>query len=242
MIIEGKNNINEAIAAGKGIVKLYVLKGYTDNIVQSIIEAAKEKKAKIQFVDKSYLDKLTPNKHQNVVAEISDFTYSAVSEMTELARSRGEKVLLIILDGIEDPHNLGSIMRSAEIAGAHGIIISRNRAVGVTDTVVRVSAGASHHIKVARVTNINDTIRDLKDNFINIYSADMEGELMYKADMKGDLALVIGGEGSGVSKLTAKLSDKRIAIPMRGRVNSLNAAQAAGIVIYEAVRQRYHNG
>jgi len=238
MIIEGKNVVKEALLAGKGIDKLYVLKGYTDNVVQSIIEMARDKNARIQFVDKDTLDRLTDKKHQNVVAEISDFTYSSIDEILDSAKAKNEKVLLLILDEIMDPHNLGSIIRTAEAAGVHGIIIPKVRAVGVTDTVIRVSSGASHHIKVARVTNINDTIRDLKDRFVNIFSTDMKGEPMYKINMTEDLAIVIGNEGSGVKPLTAKLSDKIISIPMKGKVNSLNASQAAGIVIYEAVRQR----
>lgn len=242
MIIEGKNAVREALIAGKSIDKLYILKGYTDNVVQNIIDMARDKNARILFVDKGALDKLTPNKHQNVVAEIAEFSYSELSEILDYAKDKGEKLFLLILDGIEDPHNLGSIIRSAEIAGVHGIVIPKVRAVGVTDTVIRVSSGASYHMKIARVTNVNDTIRELKDNFINVYAADMQGTFVYNADMREDVAIIIGGEGAGVRTLTSKLADKIISIPMHGKVNSLNASVAAGVVIYEVVRQRYHNG
>lgn len=240
MIIEGKNAVKEALVSGKGVDKLFILTGYTDNTVQSIIDMAREKNIKIQFVDKRKLDKLTPNKHQNVVAEISEFQYSSLEEIIDNARSKDEKLFILILDGIEDPHNLGSIIRTAEISGIHGIVIPKVRAVGVTDTVVRVSSGASQHVKVARVTNINDAIRDLKDNFVNVYAADMRGEYMYEARLDEDIAIVIGGEGMGVKSLTSKLCDKVISIPMRGKVNSLNASVAASVIMYEVIRQRYY--
>lgn len=240
MIIEGKNAIKEALNAGKSVDKLYVLKGYTDSSVQYIIDKARENNSRVLFVDKKTLDKLTPQKHQNVVAQISEFDYVRVEDIIDYAKSKGEKLFLLILDGIEDPHNLGNIIRTAEIAGVHGIVIPKVRSVGVTETVIRVSSGASHHMKIAKVGNINDTLRALKDLFINIYAADMKGEIMYSQNMKEDTAIVIGNEGSGIKPLTAKLSDKIISIPIRGNINSLNAASAAGIIMYEVVRQRLY--
>lgn len=241
MIIEGKNNISEAIASGKNIDKLYVLRGYSDKGVQALIDAARDKNARVVFMSKEALDSLTPNKHQNVVAEISEYEYSSIEDILALAKEKGEKAFILLIDGLEDPHNLGSIIRTAEICGAHGIIIPKVRSVGVNDTVIRVSVGAIHHVKIARVTNINDAIRKLKDNFINIYAADMNGESIYDTQLDVDLALVIGGEGMGVKPLTLKLSDKALSIPVRGKVNSLNASVAAGVAAYEVVRQRYHN-
>jgi 23S rRNA (guanosine2251-2'-O)-methyltransferase len=241
MIIEGKNNITEAIASGKNIDKLYVLKGYTDKSVQAIIDAARDKNARIVFLSKEALDSLTPNKHQNVVAEVSDYEYSSVEDILAVAREKAEKVFILVLDGMEDPHNLGSVIRTAETAGVHGIIIPKVRAVGVNDTAIRVSSGAIHHVKIARVTNVNDAIRKLKDNFINIFAADMSGESIYGTDLNVDLAIVIGGEGLGVKPLTLKLADKALSIPVRGKVNSLNASVAAGVAAYEVVRQRYYN-
>ena len=240
MIIEGKNSVKEALTAGTTIDKLYILEGYTDNTIQSIIDMAKEQKLRIMFTDKKALDKLTSNKHQGVVAVITEFQYVEVNDILDYAKSKGEKLFMLILDGIEDPHNLGSIIRTAEISGVHGIIIPSIRAVGVTETVIRTSAGASLHVKVARVTNINDTIRELKDQFINIFAADMEGKLMYDVNLTEDMAIVIGGEGKGVKTLTSKLSDKIINIPMRGKVNSLNASVAAGVIMYEVIRQRIY--
>ncbi|MGI6702004.1 MAG: 23S rRNA (guanosine(2251)-2'-O)-methyltransferase RlmB [Christensenellales bacterium] len=238
MLIEGKNSILEALEAGKSIDKLYVLKGYTDLSVQKIIDGAREKRAKIQFMDKASLDRLGGKKHQNVIAEISDFQYYTLEDIINTAREKGEKLLMIILNELTDPNNLGNIMRTAEAAGAHGIIIPKNRSVSVTDTVIRVSSGAAYHIKVARVNNINDTIRKLKDMFISVFSADMSGESVYGVSLSDDTAVIIGGEGKGVKPLTLKLSDKAISIPMYGRINSLNASQAAAVIMYEAVRQR----
>lgn len=237
MIIEGRNPVKEALKSGKTITRVYVQKGNHD--MDGIVDLAKANKIRIDFVDRQQLDKLSNSgKHQGVIAIAEDFKYSTVAEIRELAKSKNEPLFVLILDGVEDPHNLGSIMRVAECAGVHGIIIPKHRACSVTDTAVKVSAGASNYVKVAMVTNINDTIRELRDDFVSVYCADMDGKSMYDTYMTGDLALVIGGEGSGVKPLTRKLCDGAISIAMFGNINSLNASVACGIVVYEAVRQR----
>ena len=238
MIIEGKNPVKEALNSTATIEKLYCISG-TDPQIGYIISAAKQKKIKVVTAEKALLDKLSPTgRHQGVLAVATEFLYSTVNDILNTAKEKNEPHFIVILDGVEDPHNLGAIIRSCESAGVHGIIIGKHRATGVTDTVVKVSSGAVQHMRIAKVTNINDTIRELKDKFINIYAADMSGKLMYGADMRGDLAVIIGGEGSGVHALTLKLADKVISIPAKGKVNSLNASVACGVVVYEAVRQR----
>lgn len=232
MKIQGKNAVNEAIRSGATIDTLLAEKG----INHEILALARKNKVKIQFVDKKILDKNSPDgRHQGFIAEISDFVYSSVEEI--LGAKKGHHFILI-LDGIQDPHNLGSILRVCECAGIDGVIIPKNRAVSVNETVVKVSAGAAAYVKVARVTNLNQTIEELKSRNIFVYAADMEGESIYGTDLKGDIALVIGGEGMGVTRLAKELCDKTVALPIRGEVNSLNASVAAGIVVYEALRQR----
>lgn len=239
MIIEGKNSVKEALLANKTIEKLFIQKGYTDKQMQSVIDLAKSNGIRITFCDKNKLDKLTNNKHQGIVANISDIKYCTIEDILEFAKDKNEKVNIIILDGIEDPHNFGSIIRSALVSGVHGIIVPTVRASSITSTVIRSSAGAVHHLKIAKVTNINDAIRKLKDNFINIYSADMNGKCMYDINLTDDIAVVIGNEGKGVKALTKKLSDDIISIPMKGKLDSLNASVASGIIMYEILRQRY---
>lgn len=237
MIIYGKNPIKEALKNPKNISKIYVQKGIRD--IDNIISIANKNNIKISLSDKFLLDKISSNaRHQGLVAEVVDFEYSSVEEIISYAKDRGEKLLLLILDGIEDPHNLGSILRVAECSGVHGVIIPKHRACAVNDTVVKVSCGASEYVKVAMVTNINDTIRELKDNFVSVFCADMGDTPMYKQNMKDDTAIVIGSEGFGVKALTKKLCDGVVSIPMQGNINSLNASVACGIVVYEAVRQR----
>lgn len=237
MIIEGKNAVKESILSGKSILKLNVQKGIHD--AEKVVELAKEKNIRINFCDKVQMDKLSPSKrHQGFIAVAEDFKYSSLEEIKQLAKAKGENLFVLILDGVEDPHNLGSILRVAECAGVHGVILPKHRACSVNDTVAKVSAGATNYVKVAMVTNINDTIRELKDDFVKVICAEADGKTMYQVDMKGDLAIVIGGEGSGVKPLTRKLCDDTISIPMSGKINSLNASVACGIVAYEAVRQR----
>lgn len=237
MIIEGKNPVKEALKSGQSITKLYVAKNLHDT--QSAIAVAKDKGIKVIYADKQLMDKLSPSgKHQGLIAVADEYKYCEVDDIINFAREKGEKLFILILDGLEDPHNLGSIIRTAECSGVHGIIIPKHRAVSVNETAVKTSAGAVNYVKVAMVTNINDVIRSLKDEFVNVVAADMDGENMYEIHFEDDTALVIGGEGGGVKPLTRKLCDKVVSIPQYGKINSLNASVAAGVLMYEAVRQR----
>jgi 23S rRNA (guanosine2251-2'-O)-methyltransferase len=219
------------LKAGATINKLLVQKEETGKIVS----LAKQLGVKIQFVDKKVLDKESvTGKHQGYLAVTVDFEYS---ELEDLLAKDGDK-LIVVLDEINDPHNLGSIIRVCECAGVDGIVIGKNRQVQVNETVVRCSAGAISHVKIARVTNVNNAIEQMKENGVWVYCADMDGQSMYDANLTGNVALVIGGEGNGVSRLTKSLCDGVISIDLRGKVNSLNASVACGIVVYEALRQR----
>jgi 23S rRNA (guanosine2251-2'-O)-methyltransferase len=239
MIIEGKNPVKEAILSDITVEKLMINKANNDSITNSIIETAREKNIRINFVDKFLIDKLSPTgKHQGVICFTTEYKYFTIDDILENAKTNNRPPFIIILDEIEDPHNLGSIIRSAECGGADGIIIQERRAVSVNDTVIKISEGAAMHIKVAKVTNINDAIKKLKDEFINVYAADMDGELVYNVRLNESVAIVIGGEGKGVKRLTKSLCDKVISVPQKGKINSLNASNAAAVMIYEVVRQR----
>ena len=236
MKFEGKNACREALRTQKTIDKLLVQNGIED---KEIIELAKQRGVKIQYCNRQVMDEQSvTKKHQGVILFASDFEYSSIEEIVESAKAKGEDLLILILDGIEDPHNLGSIIRVAECAGVSGVIIPKHRAVCVNETVTKVSAGAVSRVKVARVTNINDEIKKLKERGVFVFVADMDGEEMYNANLKGDIGIVIGSEGFGVSELTRKIADGIISIPMYGKINSLNASVSAGIVTYEAIRQR----
>lgn len=240
MRIYGRNAVEEAIKSGTTVDRLVVQKGLKDVGANRLITLAKERGIKVFFRDKDALDREyagEKGRHQGFIAEVTDYRYYAAEDILAYAESRGEQPFIIILDGVEDPHNLGSVIRVAECAGVHGIIIPRHRSVSVNDTVVKVSAGAASHMRVAKVTNINDTIKDFKSAGIWVYAADMDGAGLYATNLTGACAIVIGGEGSGVKRLTRELCDGVVAIPMRGKVNSLNASVAAGIIIYERVRQ-----
>jgi 23S rRNA (guanosine2251-2'-O)-methyltransferase len=237
MIIEGKNAVNEALKGNVTIEKLLIDKNGQSKGVYNIIQECRKRNIVIQAVEKAVLDKYSiEGRHQGVIAVATEYTYSGIDDI--LDADTGKSKLLILLDGVEDPHNLGAIIRVADCAGADGIIIPQRRNCGVTDTAVKVSCGASAYVKVAKVGNINDTIRDLKDRGIKVLAADMSGDSVYKTDLTGDIAFVIGGEGNGVHELTRKLCDGVVALPQNGKVNSLNASVAAGIVIYECLRQR----
>lgn len=239
MLSIGKNAVRELLGADTKIQKLYVLKGAHD--LDKMVEGARAKGARIEFCEKRVLDKLAGElRHQGVIAETSDFEYCTLDDILAIAKGKGENAFILLLDGIEDPHNLGSILRVAECAGAHGVVIPSRRSATVNETVIRISAGAANHVAVAKVGNINDAIRKLKDEFVNVYCADMGGESIYDTRFDGDTAIVIGSEGFGVKELTSKLCDKVIALPQRGKVNSLNASVACGIICYEVVRQRYN--
>ncbi|MDR1939324.1 MAG: 23S rRNA (guanosine(2251)-2'-O)-methyltransferase RlmB [Clostridiales bacterium] len=238
MTVEGKNPVKELLNSSATIEKLYVIKAQ-DPQISYIIAKALERKIKVIYADKELMAKLSPTgKHQGALAVTTDFKYAELQDVLDAAKQKGKPHFILILDGIEDPHNLGAIIRVAECAGIDGIIIGKHRAAGVTDAAVKVSAGASAHVLIARVTNINDAIRKLKDEFINIVAADMDGEPIYDARLTGDVALVIGGEGAGVRELTKKLCDKSVSLPVFGKVNSLNASAACGIAAYEVIRQR----
>lgn len=239
MQIEGKNQVRELLNSDKTIEKISVLDGTRDDDVRTLSRFAKERGAKIEYLDKRAMDKLSiTSHHQGIIATVTEFKYAELDDVIAAAKAKEEDLFFIILDGVSDPHNLGSVMRVAECAGVTGIIIPKNRAVSVNETVVRVSAGASEHVNVIKVTNINKTIDDLKAQGVFVYAADMDGEEMYKTNLKGDIGIVVGSEGFGVSALTRKTCDGIISIPMFGKVNSLNASVSAGIVTYEAVRQR----
>lgn len=219
--------------------RLYVLDGCQDGPVKTIMREARKQKTVINYVEKSRLDHLSETgKHQGVIAIAAAYEYSTVEQMLENARSRGEAPFLILLDGIEDPHNLGAIIRTANQAGAHGVIIPKRRAVGLTATVAKASAGALNYTPVARVTNLVSTMESLKKEGLWFVCADMGGTSMYDLDLKGSIGLVIGSEGEGVSRLVRETCDFIAAIPMKGEIDSLNASVAAGILAYEIVRQR----
>ena len=238
-IIEGRNAVLEAFRAGKTIDKLYVQEGIKDGPVQSIIREAKKQDTIVNFVSRERLNQMSQEgRHQGVIAHAAAYEYAQVEDMLELAKSRGEDPFIFLLDNIEDPHNLGAIIRTANLAGAHGVIIPKRRAVGLTATVARTSAGALNYTPVARVTNLKKTVEDLKKQGLWFVCADMDGTVMYDLDLKGPIGLVIGNEGEGVSRLMKENCDFVAGIPMKGDIDSLNASVAAGVLAYEIVRQR----
>jgi 23S rRNA (guanosine2251-2'-O)-methyltransferase len=237
--IEGRNAVIEAFRAGKTIDKLFILDGSQDGAISTIVREAKKAGTIINFVDKERLDRLSKTgHHQGVVAQAAAYEYAEVSDMLQAARDKGEEPFLFILDEIEDPHNLGAIIRTANLSGAHGVIIPKRRAVGLTATVAKTSAGAINYTPVAKVTNISKTIEDLKKEGMWFVCADMGGTVMYDCNLTGSIGLVIGNEGSGVSRLVKEKCDFTAAIPMKGDIDSLNASVAAGVLAYEIVRQR----
>ena len=237
-IIIGRNPVMEALKSGREIEKLLIAKD-AEGSIRKIIGMAKEKTLPYQFVEKTALDRVAGGRaHQGVVAYISTYEYCDAADILEKARQKGEDPFIIILDGIEDPHNLGAIMRTADGAGAHGVIIPKRRAAGITDVVAKASAGAVEYVPVAKVSNIAQTIDRLKESGVWIGACDMDGTDYDKTDMKGSLALVIGAEGQGISRLVKEKCDFIISIPMAGKIASLNASNAAAILMYEARRQR----
>lgn len=237
--IEGRNAVIEAFRSGRTIDKLYVLDGCQDGPVLTIKREAKKQDTIVKYVTKERLDQLSETgKHQGVIAVAAAYSYAEVEDILAAAREKGEPPFVILLDNIEDPHNLGAIIRTANLAGAHGVIIPKNHAVGLTATVARTSAGALNYTPVAKVTNLSRTIEDLKKEGLWFVCADMEGTPMYRLDLKGPIGLVIGSEGEGVSRLVKEKCDMTAAIPMKGDIDSLNASVAAGVLAYEIVRQR----
>lgn len=239
LVIEGRNAVLEALRSGKPMDKLYVLDGCQDGPIRTIVREAKKHDVILQFVTKERLNQLSETgKHQGVIAHAAAYEYAQVEDMLELAKSRGEDPFIFLLDNIEDPHNLGAIIRTANLAGAHGVIIPKNRAAGLTATVARTSAGALNYTPVAKVTNLAKTIEDLKKEGLWFVCADMGGTTMYDLNLKGPIGLVIGNEGEGVGRLVKEKCDMVASIPMKGDIDSLNASVAAGVLAYEIVRQR----
>lgn len=237
--IEGRNAVIEAYRSGKPIDKLYIQDGCQEGPIMTIKREARKHDTLIKYVAKERLDQLSETgHHQGVIAIAAAYEYAEVEDMLTAAKEKGEPPFLFLLDNIEDPHNLGAIIRTANLAGAHGVIIPKNRAVGLTATVAKTSAGALNYTPVAKVTNLSKTIEDLKKQGLWFVCADMSGEIMYKLDLKGPIGLVIGSEGDGVGRLVKEKCDMTASIPMKGDIDSLNASVAAGVLAYEVVRQR----
>lgn len=239
LMVEGRNAVIEAFRSGKPVDKLFVLDGCQDGPVRTIIREAKKHDTIINFVTRERLDQISETKkHQGVIAYAAAYEYSEVEDMLELAKKKGEDPFLILLDNIEDPHNLGAIIRTANLAGAHGVIIPKRRAVGLTATVAKTSAGALNYTPVAKVTNLAKTMEELKEKGLWFVCADMGGESMYRLNLTGPIGMVIGNEGDGVNRLVKEKCDFIASIPMKGDIDSLNASVAAGVLAYEIVRQR----
>ena len=237
--IEGRNAVLEAFRSGKCVDKLFILDGCQDGPVRTIAREARKKDTIINYVSKERLDQLSETRaHQGVIAQVAAYEYSTVEDILEKAEEKGEPPFLILLDNVEDPHNLGAIIRTANLAGAHGVIIPKRRAVGLTSTVAKTSAGAINYTPVAKVTNLVRTMEELKEKGIWFVCADMGGESMYRMNLTGPIGLVIGNEGEGVSRLVKEACDFTASIPMKGDIDSLNASVAAGVLAYENVRQR----
>lgn len=238
-MIEGRNAVLEAFRSGKCVDKLFILDGCQDGPVRTIAREARKHDTIVKFVPKERLDSMSETgAHQGVIAQVAAYDYSTVEDILKKAEDKGEPPFIILLDNIEDPHNLGAIIRTANLAGAHGVIIPKNRAAGLTATVARTSAGALNYTPVAKVTNLAKTIEDLKKEGLWFVCADMGGTTMYDLDLKGPIGLVIGNEGEGVGRLVKEKCDMVASIPMKGDIDSLNASVAAGVLAYEIVRQR----
>ena len=237
--IEGRNAVTEAFRSGKTIDKLYILDGCHDGAVNTIKSLARKQDTIVNYVTKERLDQMSSTgKHQGVIAKAAAYEYAEVEDILRIAKDKEEAPFLFLLDEIEDPHNLEAIIRTANLCGAHGVIIPKRRAAGLTATVVKASAGAINYTPVAKVTNLAKTIDDLKEKGIWFVCADMDGEVMYRQNLTGPIGMVIGNEGSGVSRLVKEKCDYMASIPMKGDIDSLNASVAAGVLAYEIVRQR----
>lgn len=243
-VIEGRNAVLEALRAGKPIDKLYIARGETDATLGYIAATARGKGIAVSQADRRKLDGMSvTHAHQGVIAITAVQEYASVEDILELARERGEAPLIVVCDELSDPHNLGAVIRTAECAGAHGVIIPKHRSAGLTAVVAKTSAGAVFHLKVARVPNLTAALRDLKKEGLWIFGTAAAGDTsLYQADLKGPAAIVIGSEGEGMSRLVGETCDFRVAIPMKGKLSSLNASAAAAILLYEAVRQRMPGG
>lgn len=239
LMIEGRNAVIEALRSGKPIDRIYILDGCQDGPVRTIVREARKHDVIMNFVAKERLDQISETgKHQGVIAQAAAYEYSEVEDILAKAEEKGEEPFIFLLDNIEDPHNLGAIIRTANLAGAHGVIIPKRRAAGLTATVAKTSAGALNYTPVAKVTNLVRTMEELKEKGIWFVCADMDGEVMYRQNLTGPIGLVIGNEGEGVSRLVKEHCDFVTSIPMKGDIDSLNASVAAGVLAYEIVRQR----
>ena len=239
LLIEGRNEVIEAFRSGRTIDRIFVLDGSHDGKLETIRREAKKAGLRVDYVDRKRLDELSESgNHQGVIARAAAYSYASVEDILERAEKKQEAPFIFLLDGIEDPHNLGAIIRTADLAGAHGVIIPKDRAVGLTATVAKASAGALNYVPVAKVTNLARTMGDLKDRGLWFAGADMDGKVMYDCDLKGAIGLVIGAEGSGLSRLVKEKCDFSVRIPTKGNIDSLNASVAAGILAFEIVRQR----
>lgn len=237
--IEGRNPVMEAIQSGREIDKIWISKGEREGSIRRIIAIAKESKIVVQEVEKSKLDEISETgRHQGIIAFAAAHEYVEVEEILERARQKQEDPFIIIAENITDPHNLGALIRTANAAGAHGVIIPKRRSVGLTATVAKASAGAIEYVPIAKVTNITRTIEDLKKENIWVAAADMDGEIYFKSNLTGPLALVVGSEGEGISRLVKEKCDFVVSMPMYGEINSLNASVAGSLLMYEVVRQR----
>ena len=237
--IEGRNAVLEAFRSGRCVDKLFILDGCQDGPVRTIAREARKKDTIINYVSKERLDQLSETRaHQGVIAQVAAYEYSTVEEILEKAEEKGEPPFLVLLDNVEDPHNLGAIIRTANLAGAHGVIIPKRRSVGLTSTVAKTSAGALNYTPGAKVTNLVRTIEELKEKGIWFVCADMGGESMYRLNLTGPIGMIVGNEGEGVSRLVREACDFTASIPMKGDIDSLNASVAAGVLAYEIVRQR----
>ena len=238
-MIEGRNAVLEAFRSGKCVDKLFILDGCQDGPVRTIAREARKHDTIVKFVPKERLDSMSETgAHQGVIAQVAAYDYSTVEDILKKAEDKGEAPFIILLDNIEDPHNLGAIIRTANLAGVHGVIIPKHRAVGLTATVAKTSAGALNYTPVAKVANLGQTIDELKEKGIWFVCADMDGEVMYRQNLTGPIGLVIGNEGNGVSRLVKEKCDFTTAIPMNGDIDYLNASVAAGVLAFEIVRQR----
>ncbi len=238
MLAEGKNPVKEAINSGITIEKILVLDKTDDAVIREQIKIARDRGIRVEFVQRQALDRLSKTgHHQGIIAVTSEFEYSDLKDVICEAKDKEERMFFVLLDKLSDPHNLGSILRTAECANVTAVVIPARNSVLVNETVIRTSAGATSHVKVCKVGNLNDAINTLKEEGVFIYVTDMDGDNIYKTNLKGNIGIVIGSEGNGVSSLTRKLADQVISIPMYGKINSLNASVSAGICMYEAVRQ-----
>ena len=237
MIIEGRNAVAELLKTDKTIDKVLVANGMRDENSRELVKALNDSGVKFSYADKNVLDKQSQcGRHQGFMAFVSDYVYAELSDM--IAETKGKDCFFLVLDGIEDPHNLGSIIRVAECGGLDGIIIGKRRSAAVTDAVMRISEGGANHIKIARVTNVNAAIDELKENGVWVYGLELGGQDIYKSDLRGRIALVVGGEDTGINKLTQKKCDAVVSMKMYGKINSLNASVACGVAVFEALRQR----